>query len=116
MFLFWCIFPSISSQPEGALPGTLWNVGVGAAPAGGGGRLLSRTREVTGFPPGPIGGLPLKMAGRGTGERCEITVLRLRPPSPRKRGPGPKDRRGGASGDVSAASGFLSRESCCLSN
>jgi hypothetical protein len=34
MFQFWCIFPSISSQPEGALPGTLWNVGMGAAPAG----------------------------------------------------------------------------------
>jgi hypothetical protein len=31
----WCIFLPISSQPEGALPGTLWNVGVGAAPAGG---------------------------------------------------------------------------------
>ena len=30
-----CIFLGISSQPEGALPGTLWNVGVGAAPAGG---------------------------------------------------------------------------------
>ena len=34
MFSIECIFPSISSQLEGALPGTLWNVGVGAAPAG----------------------------------------------------------------------------------
>jgi hypothetical protein len=34
MFLVWCIFLAISSQPEGALPRTLWNVGVGAAPAG----------------------------------------------------------------------------------
>src|SRR3979490_2742351 len=35
MFRFGCIFPTISSQLEGALPGTLWNVGVGAAPGGG---------------------------------------------------------------------------------
>jgi hypothetical protein len=55
MFLTRCIFPSISSQLEGALPGTLWNVGVGAAPAGGGKRS-PRTREALGFRPGPLRG------------------------------------------------------------
>ena len=64
MFRFRCIFPFISSQPEGALPGTLWNVGVGAAPAGGEqtwphalGRPWVSVR--------PDKGLPLKLAGRG---------------------------------------------------
>src|ERR1700710_1375995 len=37
--------------------------------------VAPRTREVTGVPPGPLRGLPLELAGRGTGERREIAVL-----------------------------------------
>ena len=80
-----CIFPSISSQPEGALPGTLWNVGVGAAPEGGG--SCSRTREVLGIRPGPLRGLP-SSGWTGTGEGWEIAVSAK--PAPEERGPGPE--------------------------
>jgi hypothetical protein len=63
MFYCRCIFPSISSRLEGALPGTLWNVGVGAAP-GAGANVALRSREALGFRPARKG-LPLKLAGRG---------------------------------------------------
>jgi hypothetical protein len=57
MLPFWCIFLPISSRLEGALSGTLWNVGVGAAPAGVG--SCPRTRGALGNRPCPLRGAAL---------------------------------------------------------
>ena len=78
---------------KGAYPGTLWNVGVGTAPAGVGvvPRALGRP-WVTVRP--HYGGLP-SMAGRDrrrAGNRLETCA--------RKHGPGDRNRRGGAPGGV----------------
>src|ERR1700716_2744386 len=89
----WCIFLATSSQLEGALPGTLWNVGVGAAPEGGGKRSSSFA-GVLGYPSGPtIGVCHLKLAGRG-----QAAARNRREPSPRKRGPGLLRRDGTSRG------------------
>src|SRR3982075_1672118 len=90
-----CIFPIISSQPEGALPGTLWNVGVGAAPAGGGqtwphalGRPWVSVRA-------HYGALPLMWLD-GDRQRREIAVSQV----PGRTDRGLKERRGGTSKGV----------------
>src|ERR1700716_1636742 len=89
----WCIFLATSSQLEGALPGTLWNVGVGAAPEGGGKRSSSFA-GVLGYPSGPtIGVCHLKLAGRG-----QAAARNRREPSPRKPGPGLLRRDGTSRG------------------
>ena len=73
--------------------------GSGSGACGRGGRAL-RTREALGFRPGPLRGSATEAGWTGTGERREIAVLRLRPPSPRKNGPRLKDRRDGTSRGV----------------
>ena len=112
----WFITLGISSHLEGALPGTLRNAGVGVAPAGGGQTLPHALGRPWVSVRPHYRGPATEVGWTGTGERREIAVLRLRPPSPRKNGPRLKDRHGGASEDVSVASVFLSRESCCGTN
>src|SRR3954462_13665324 len=76
MFSLWCIFPFISSQPEGALPGTLWNVGVGAAPEGGSKRS-SPFAGVLGYPSGPTVGVCHRSWLDGDRQRREIAVRQV---------------------------------------
>ena len=76
MFLIRCIFLPISSQLEGALPGTLWNVGVGAAPEGGGKRS-SPFAGVLGYPSGPTIGVCHRSWLDGDRQRREIAVSQV---------------------------------------
>jgi hypothetical protein len=97
MFHLWCIFLAIPSQPEGALPGTLWNVGVGAAPAGVEGTSLC----VIGRPwvtVRPTMGSATEVGWTGTGKRRKRRGFGR--PRPRKRGPRVLRRRDGTSRGV----------------
>src|ERR1700716_2243831 len=86
-----CIFPIISSQPEGALPGTLWNVGVGAAPAGGEQTWLHALGRPWVFVRVHYGALPLAWLD-GDRQRREIAVSQV----PGRTDRGLKESRGGA--------------------
>src|SRR3954453_8465594 len=74
MFLVRCIFPIISSQLEGALLKDALKRGGGSGACGRGGRA-SRTREASGFRPGPLRGSATDVAGRG--QACGAKSLRV---------------------------------------
>jgi hypothetical protein len=117
MFYFWCIVLGISSHPEGALPGTLRNAGVGAAPAGGGRRCLTHSGGHW------VPARPITRTATEAGWTRDRRAVRNRRAQARKgrRVPGSADQdlkivaverpRG-----VSAASVFPSRKACCGTN